>query len=262
MIISQHLLAWNEAQLNIREICLPQTKPSSTKLVFLHDALGSIASWKAFPQLLCSKLKMSGLIFERVGHGKSSVSSKPRPLDYLEKEAREVLPFVLSHFKIENPILIGCSDGASIALLYGAHHPDPVAIVSIAGHIKVEEITIEGIKKSLKKLKKISSFEKLAALHGNKTEALIQAWTKVWLSEDFRHWDISAQLQGIQCPTLILQGANDPYATQQHAKDLALAIGQQAKVIILEELGHFPHLERAEEVAAIIKNFFRDVAHF
>lgn len=254
MLIQDKSFSYQDKTILIRAIHLEAGRRSSKTLVFLHDALGSIESWGDFPRALCIALQMDGLVYDRIGHGKSSASEAKRPLDYLEQEALEVLPHILTELQIEHPILIGCSDGASISLIYGASFPVQ-AIISIAGHIRVEEITVAGIKKSVEKLNRASTFEKLQQLHGVKTKALIDAWATIWLSNQFRNWNISHLLQRISCPTLVLQGANDAYATPQHAKDIGLEIGHRAKVIILEDCGHFPHVDQPEELIKLVEVF-------
>lgn len=257
MIVRDHILANNNNQLKVRELLFTENGYDAPTLVFLHDALGCIDSWKTFPEQLCSSLNINAILYDRVGHGQSSPFSGRRPLDYLEKEALEGLPKIIAHLEIEKPILLGCSDGASIALLHGASHPATEAIISIAAHIKVEAVTHTGIKNSLNLLTSSSFFKKLEALHGNKTQKLVDDWATIWLSPEFRNWDISTIIKDIQCPSLILQGKQDQYATEQHLKDIVSAIGSQAQGKMLEQVGHFPHLEKPEMLVSIIQQFLQ-----
>ncbi len=228
---------------------------SRPSLVFLHDALGCTTSWKSFPKNLCQALQMNGLVFDRLGHGLSSPSTTTRSVDYLEKEALEILPQVLQKMGIRTPILIGSSDGGSIALVYAGKYPVK-ALVSLAGHSKVESITLEGIREGVKVLKKAPLFQKLEKLHGRKSQKLLNDWADTWLSPAYRHWNIERFLEGIDCPALILQGKEDQYATDQHAIGIAKRISGPSAYQIMQGCGHFPHLDKAEETIALIKTFF------
>ena len=255
MKYTDHYIQYQNNTIRIRRISHSEQVTKTPTLVFLHDALGCIESWNDFPKQLCKALKMNGLIYDRLGHGKSDVSQDTRPLDYLEREALEVLPQVLEATNIDRPLLVGSSDGGSIALIYGSHHNHVEAIISIAAHIKVEDITVEGVKETFVKLSSTSAIQKLEALHGDKTLRLIHDWADIWLSPNFKRWNMTSQLKNITCPTIVLQGENDLYATPQHAQDIANAIGENAICKFIVESGHFPYLEKPEIVTQIIKDF-------
>src|SRR5690606_3770795 len=133
-----------------------------------------------------------------------------RNITYLHREAYEVLPVLLDLLQIQHPLLIGHSDGGTIALLYGARFP-AAAIVSIAAHIFVEPITMHSIRENLQQADVILA--KLARYHGEKTEALFEAWYKNWLSEDFRDFNIEQEMRQIEAPTLIIQSKDDEYGS-------------------------------------------------
>ena len=255
MQIESYYFTLHQQKINLQQIIIPEATANSPTLVFLHDALGCIAAWKNFPKLLCQKLNCNGILYDRIGHGNSSPSTTKRKINYLETEAVKVVPIILQELKIENPILVGCSDGASIALIFAAHFREVSAVISIAGHAYVEEITLAGIEESKTYLQQKSIFEKLEKLHGAKTQQLIDDWAETWLSPKFRNWNINSILKNIQCPTLVLQGELDNYATPEHCKSIVTNIGKNAKGVMIKDAGHFPHLEKTELVIALIQDF-------
>lgn len=252
-----HFIEVDGSRLWVQQILMPHHEAGTT-LVFLHDALGAIASWKGFPLQLCRTLNCNGLLFDRLGHGQSDPSPHKRSLNYLEQEAQFVLPQVLKQYNIHDPILIGHSDGASIALLYAAAFENVAKVVALSGHIMVEPITQEGIKESLKAFEDPLLFGKLERIHGAKTKKLIDDWAMVWLDDQFKTWNISAQLHQIQCPVLVIQGQKDQYATPAHCSQTAEAIGLNARSLLLDNCGHFPYKEEADETAHLIVQFIQE----
>jgi len=217
-------------------------------LVFLHDALGSVAGWKTFPLNLCQKLQLNGLIYDRKGHGKSETFEGNYKRDYMQEEALYTLPAVLKEFKINNPIFIGHSDGGTIALIFESMFKRSIAIVSIAGHAMVEEVTREGIIEAVDQFERPDIYSRLQKYHGDKTKQLVSNWQEIWLSDEFSSWDISANISSIECPCLIMQGMEDEYATPKHARLIADSVGTNAELILMEGLKHFPHRESPEKV--------------
>ena len=212
-------------------------------LVFLHDALGSVEQWKSFPETLCAATGLNGLVFDRLGHGKSDPNMSSRAPQYMHDEALDVLPVVLKSMEIEKPILIGHSDGGSIALIYAAEF-NPAAIICMAAHAFVEEKTLQGIKEA--QHLKAFLLEKLIKYHEEKTGLLFEQWAGTWLHPNFASWNIEALLPKIKCSTLILQGSEDEYASGDHPVRIKHAIGPHAKYFLLEDCGHIPHLQAVD----------------
>lgn len=226
-------------------------------LVFLHEGLGCTAMWKDFPGKLCQTVGLNGLLYDRQGHGKSGALDKRREKDYLHIEALDFLPKLLEQLGIQKPILIGHSDGGTIALLYAAHFPT-TAIITEAAHIYVEEVTTVGIKEAIKFYQTTSMKEKLVKYHGEKTDALFHAWADTWLDESFVNWNIQNVLPKIDVPSLIIQGEEDPYATQQHWRDIVNGLGGESQGIWLENCGHTPHKENPTLMQKAIQDFIND----
>jgi pimeloyl-ACP methyl ester carboxylesterase len=229
-------------------------------LVFLHDALGSVEGWKNLPLELCQTLELNGLAYDRIGHGKSPLRPDNYSPDYMKDAALKDLKAVIDHFQIEHPVLIGHSDGGTIALIYAAAYKNAVALVSMAGHIMVEDITRRGIEEAILGFREPELMKRLGKYHGAKTESLVKRWEKIWLSDEFRNWNISRDLSSIKCPSLLIQGREDEYATVKHCEKIKNAIGDHAHMKILENVRHFPHRESPELVKDLIIEFLKQLA--
>lgn len=226
-------------------------------VLFLHEALGSIGQWRNFPQLLCDALGMPGFMYERQGHGGSDALNASRDKKYLHDYAWLELPEVIRTLipAGKKVLLVGHSDGGSIALLYAAKFPKQVAgIVTMAAHVIVEAETLAGIHPAIAAYRS----GKLAGLHkyhGEKTEALFFAWADTWLNPDFRDWNIAAEISSISCPALIIQGKNDQYGTPLQVETIVRAIpGSQSH--ILGDCNHHPHLEKTGEIVSLISQWW------
>ena len=236
----------------------PDRAPAAdaTTLVFLHEGLGSIGQWKGFPADLVAATGLPGLVYERWGFGGSEPLVLPRPADYLHREAEEALPEVLAACGIDRPLLVGHSDGGSIALLYAAAHPDsPVACITEAAHVFVEEVTLAGIREADALWHSTKLRERLARYHGDQTETVFRGWTETWLRDDFRDWRMTDRLGAITCPLLVMQGADDQYGTLDQVKAIVEGSAGPAMPQVVPDCGHTPHAERPEVVLAAMAEF-------
>ena len=155
-------------------------------------------------------------------------------------------------------MLIGHSDGGTIALLYAARFPDrPPAIVTEAAHVFVEDITVAGIRAAGRAYAETDLATRLVRYHGERTHSLFHAWHDRWLSPDFRTWNIEAELATVACPTLVLQGDADQYGTPAQVEAIARAVSGPAETALLPGIGHTPHQEAPEQVLALIGSFLR-----
>jgi pimeloyl-ACP methyl ester carboxylesterase len=211
-----------------------------------------VAQWRDFPRLMGEYCGCNVFMYDRLGHGNSGRAFEKRGVDYLEKEAWEILHPLLQHYGIQNPILVGHSDGGTIALLYASRFPVK-KLITEAAHIFVEEVTLEGIREAI--TRKSFLMEKLKAYHGDKTEDLWSAWADTWLSDDFKHWNIEAHLKNITCPSLIIQGEKDPYGTNLQVERIVSGIGAHAKALLIPKIGHTPHYEAKEIVQEAMIDF-------
>lgn len=221
-------------------------------LIFLHDALGSIAQWRDFPHLLARRTGLDALLYERRGHGQSAPLNGQREVDYLHYQALRTLPHLLRSLDISNPILIGHSDGGTIALLHASEYPVGL-IIAIAAHILVEPITLSGIRQAVAQKENIVG--RLQKYHGEKTTALFEAWADTWLNADFRKWNVTKEVKKIQCPVLAIQGTEDEYASEAQFIALTKTLGKKVSTLWIENTGHFPHLTHTELLLDMIANF-------
>lgn len=244
-------------QLYYESIRVDHPVTEKTILIFLHEALGSIGQWRNFPALLCQELQLNGLVYEREGHGKSSAFQGPRTATYLHKYALEELPFVIENLigVDQQVILVGHSDGGSIALLYAAQYPKKVAaIITMAAHVINEAETIAGIQPAIEAYN-TGKLEGLKKFHGEKTNDLFFAWAYIWKSAEFVDWNICRDISGITSPLLAIQGARDQYGTIKQLQLIEESVNGAVETQLLNACGHHPHLEKMEMVIGEIKRF-------
>lgn len=227
-------------------------------LVFLHEGLGSIAAWRDFPQRVCDRLDAPGLAYSRRGYGRSTPLAAPRATDYLHHEAWDVLPALLDHFAIDDALLVGHSDGASIALLYAARH-QPRAIAVMAPHVFVEDVTIAGIRDARDAWTSGKLQAPLARLHDDAHGAFF-GWNDGWLQEAFRDWNIEAEIRDVRCPVLAIQGHEDQYGTMEQLDRIAAAVGGPCRLLMLERCGHSPQRDQPEAVIGALQQLYLEVA--
>lgn len=224
-------------------------------LLFLHEAIGSIAQWQSFPENLCNALNRSGIAIEFPGYGFSDEEDKVRDETYLHEFAEQVLPAFLTQIKWKNPlIIIGHSDGGTNALLYSSKFPNNVkAIVTMAAHYINEQETTAGIQPAIEAYKE-GKLKGLEYYHGLKTERLFYAWANTWNLPRFKDWDITSDIAQNDTPALIIQGDKDQYGTDQQVKGI-VAILENASGKFIDDCGHQPHLEKEKEVIKAIKDW-------
>ncbi|MGZ8273659.1 MAG: alpha/beta fold hydrolase [Burkholderiaceae bacterium] len=225
-------------------------------LVFLHEGLGSVAGWRDFPRALCDRLDAPGLVYSRRGYGRSTPIAEARATDYLHREAWEVLPTLLARCDIARPVLVGHSDGGSIALLYAARF-DPRAIVIMAPHVFVEDVTIAGIVQARAAWEQGKLKEPLGRVHDDPDGAFF-GWNDGWLNPAFRQWNIEAELQTIRCPVLAIQGYDDQYATMEQLDRIARGV-PQATLLKLVQCGHAPQRDQPGLVTDSVAKLFSTV---
>jgi len=253
------------AALSIEYRWIDGSAPADAPLaVFLHEGLGSVDQWRDWPQALCERLGMRGLVWSRPGYGRST----PRPpqvrwpADFLAQQAQHVMPALLDALGVdartrERMWVIGHSDGASIALLYAASFPRALAgAVVIAPHVFVEDVTLAGIAHAKTAYETGDLRAKLARHHAD-VDSAFYGWNDVWLSAGFRSWSIVAALRAIRCPLLALQAHDDHYGTMAQLEAIAANV-PHARIHALAHGGHSPHRDAAAPVNDAIAQFVRE----
>jgi pimeloyl-ACP methyl ester carboxylesterase len=225
-------------------------------LVFLHEGLGSIRQWRDFPAKVAAATGCRALVYDRYGYGDSDVLlEKKRNVRFMHDEALVALPELLKNLKVENPILIGHSDGASISLIHAGVGHAVRGIVAMAPHVFIEPLCLRSIDKAADAFEKTDFGVKLARFHRDARKTFY-GWADVWLDPGFKGWDIRGKyLPGIRCPVLGIQGFDDVYGTMAQLDQLAKAT--KAELLKLEQCGHSPFRDQPEKTLAAVADFIR-----
>ncbi|NEW95782.1 alpha/beta hydrolase [Rhodopseudomonas sp. BR0G17] len=247
-------LAIEDAQLEYR-FAGPQPDVAPT-LVLLHEGLGSAALWGDFPDKLAAATGAGVFAYSRAGYGRSTPAALPRPLEYMHREALQVLPRVLDQIGFRRGLLVGHSDGASIAALYAGgvadHRVRGVSL--IAPHFIVEDISVASIAAIRTTYETTELRAKLARWHDDVDNAFY-GWNDAWLDPAFRAWDIADSLAYIRVPLQIVQGENDQYGTMRQIEIARSECYCPLEVELLAGAGHSPHREAADATLRLIAGF-------
>jgi pimeloyl-ACP methyl ester carboxylesterase len=220
------------------------TRADAPALVFLHEGLGSVALWRDFPARLAARTGAAALIYSRRGYGRSDRLDGPRKPDYMHEEALSVLPALLAELGISDPILIGHSDGASIALIHAGSGRWPVrALVLEAPHVFVEDVTVASIEQAKATYRGSDLGSRLARYHDDPDHAF-WGWNDIWLDPAFRSWTIEEYLPGVRSPVLAIQGANDEYGTLAQLDAIEHGVSGPFERLVLARCKHSPHRDQ------------------
>ncbi len=226
-------------------------------IIFLHEGLGSVAMWRDWPAQVCADTGRDCVVYSRRGYGQSTSipdvrgSGRLGP-DYMHREALEVLPDLLEKMDIEQPVLLGHSDGATIALLYASHFPVTAAVV-MAPHVIVEEVSVRSIEEARRAYGSGDLRERLRRYHADVDCAFWQ-WNDIWLSPAFLGFDIRGECRRIDAPILAIQGEEDPYGTLRQIKEIEPTRGPFAR-LVLPQCGHSPQRDQPDRTRVRIAQF-------
>jgi pimeloyl-ACP methyl ester carboxylesterase len=225
-------------------------------LVFLHEGLGSIRQWRDFPARVAQAAGCRALVYDRYGYGQSDVLREAkRDVRFMHDEALRALPDLLSSVKIENPILVGHSDGASIALIHAGAGHAVHGVVAMAPHVFIEPVCLDSIRKAKETFEKTDLPEKLARYHRD-ARRTFYGWADVWLDPRFERWDLRDEyLPNIRCPVLAIQGHDDEYGTMEQLAALARRVAGRCELLKLPDCGHSPFRDQPEKTLAAVASF-------
>ncbi len=230
-------------------------------LVMLHEGLGSVSIWRDFPAALAKATNTRVFAYSRAGYGKSDPVKLPRPLDFMQHEARHVLPALLDKIGFNRGILVGHSDGGTIAAAYAGSVQDHRVrgLVVIEPHFFVEEFNLKSIRKITAEYKTSDLREKLARHHNDPDNAFL-GWSGAWLDPGFdRALDLREELIHIRVPILILKGENDPYATMEQVRLAERECYCPVDHVVIADAAHAPHREKPEDTLAATAGFINRI---
>ena len=226
-------------------------------LVFLHEGLGSTGLWRDFPDKIARRLGVPAMVYSRFGYGESDGLLEKRTPAFMHEEALDVLPRLLDQLEIQQPLLIGHSDGASIALIHAAAAKRPVSgVVCMAPHVFVEPICVESIAKIRATYSESDLKQRLGKYHARVDDAFL-GWADVWLEPEFRAWSIEDLIGDIIQPMLLIQGRDDEYGTLAQLDRIEARSQGPTSRLVLDRCGHSPHRDQEAAVIDAVVAFAR-----
>lgn len=236
--------------------CFGPPPHEAPTLVLLHEGLGCTALWRGFPQALAKATGFGVFAWSRAGYGQSDPADLPRPVDYMTREAVEVLPQVLDAIGFRRGVLVGHSDGATIAAIHTGTVPDHRVrgLVLMAPHFFTEEMGLAEIAKAKEAYAATDMRDRMAKYHRD-PDNTFRGWNDAWLDRDFRTWNVSDVIDYLRVPVLAIQGRDDQYGTLAQIDELEARSYAPVDRLILDDCRHAPYLDRAEAVVAGIADF-------
>ena len=245
----------NGVQLEVQKIA---GSAVAAPVIFLHEGLGSVSLWTQrginWPQRVCHATGRAGVMYSRRGYGQSGPTAGNLPADYMHREAWEVLPELLDALQIKKPVLLGHSDGATIALLYASQHPVS-ACIALAPHVLVEQLAINAIAEAKTAFDTGGLRDRLARHHAD-VDGAFRQWNDVWLSDAFRSFDIREDCRRITAPLLLIQGLDDEYGTLRQLDEIALAAPHALRHHLVA-CGHSPQRDQPEKTLDAVTSFLK-----
>ena len=232
----------------------PEQAPT---ILMLHEGLGCVEMWRGFPQQLAEATGCGVALYSRVGYGRSDPCALPRPLSYMHDEATGVLPRLVDALEIRQGVLLGHSDGASIATIYLGRNQDHRirGLVLMAPHFFVEDVSIASIAMAREAYATTDLRAKLARYHGANVDCAFRGWNDAWLDPGFRGWDIRDCLAYVRVPILIVQGEADEYGTPAQLRAAQDEAYCPVEIALMPGCGHSPHIQKTDETLKAIGEF-------
>jgi pimeloyl-ACP methyl ester carboxylesterase len=225
-------------------------------LVFLHEGLGSIRQWRDFPVKVVAATGCRALVYDRYGYGQSDLLEEARrPVGFMHEEALNFLPDLRRVLEIDDAILVGHSDGASIALIHAGAGHAVRGVAVMAPHVFIEPICLEAIRAAKETFETTDLPAKLGRYHRDARKTFY-GWADVWTEDNFKSWDIRQDyLPAIRCPVLAIQGYDDGYGTMAQLDEIARRVSGPCELLKLENCGHTPFRDQPEKTLAAVTRF-------
>lgn len=225
-------------------------------LVLLHEGLGCCALWRGFPEALAEITGHGVFVYSRAGYGRSDPCALPRPIDYMTREAADVLPGVLDHIGFQSGTLLGHSDGATIAAVYAGSVEDHRirGLILMAPHFFAEAMGLAEIAKVKVEFDKGEMAVRMGKYH-NDPEAMFRGWNDVWLHPEFKNWNVAEAIDYLRIPVLAIQGVDDQYGSSAQITEIDSRIYSPVEIEMLDDCKHSPHLEQADKTVEVIAEF-------
>jgi pimeloyl-ACP methyl ester carboxylesterase len=259
---SDNLIDLGDRRLRVRRIVPARDDGlERTTLVFLHEGLGCIEMWRDFPQRLCDATRCAGIVYDRTGYGRSTPWPSEPGVRYMEIEADEVLPRLLGVLGVEDCVLVGHSDGGTIALNYAASDPAPLrAVVTLAAHAINEPVCVDSIRRAREAFAAGDLRQRLARYHGANVDGCFRLWAEAWLAPGFEPMDANGRLPGVVVPVQAIQGEDDEYGSELQLGIIAGKVGGYCETRLVPDCGHVPHLQQPAYVLAEVARFVAPLA--
>ncbi len=238
--------------------CYGPPPNAAPTLVLLHEGLGCVELWRSFPKQLVERTGCGVFAYSRSGYGASDPTALPRPLDYMTREATDFLPGILAALQVKKTLLIGHSDGASIAAVYAGSLQNPAlcGVVLMAPHFFTEPTGLASIREARSAYTETDLRDKLSKYH-NDVDNAFRGWNDAWLDPDFEQWDITEVIDYIRVPILAIQGENDQYGTLAQIDILSERSYAPVTSLIIPDCQHAPHLEAPEPTLDAVAEFIQ-----
>lgn len=236
----------------------PTNLKSSIPIILMHDSLGSVEQWRNFPEELANSLSAEVIAYDRAGFGKSHARNDLPSNQFITEEADIYFSQIKSKLDIKKFVMIGHSVAGAMSLNIAANYKDCIGVVSISAPVYVEELTLNGIKNAKKEFQDPVVFDKLTKWHGDKARWVLDAWTEVWLGNEFRTWKLN-RINEIFCPVLTIHGENDEFGSVDTPKFISQNVQGKSELHLIDNCGHMPHVTHRPFVIEKISDFFYDL---
>lgn len=236
--------------------CFGPAPDQAPTIVLLHEGLGCVALWRDFPQRLAAATGFGVLAYSRAGYGRSSTITRPRPVDYMEREAEDVVGALLDAVGVRRVVLLGHSDGATIATVYAGSVSDMRvrALILVAPHFYNEAMGLDAIRDSGDAYKTGALKTKLAKYHDD-PDAAFYGWHDAWIDPRNADWNVADSIDHLRIPVLAIQGRDDAYGTLAQITEIEDRIYSPVETLILDDCGHAPHLEKPDQTLEAVADF-------